>query len=91
MEDNIDEEINVFEIIGQIEITKRELAYTEDDLYDLEKTFKKKDDRIKLAKEWKLLPEQLEKQYYDLKFRRKLYKKVRKEAKENNIDKSEEN
>lgn len=69
-------------LIGRIELAKRSRGISEKDLYELQLSLKSPQDRKEYAKEEGESLLELERLYNDLKFRRKLYRNLRRESKE---------
>lgn len=75
-------EEDIILLIGRLELAKREMGWTEVDMYELQLTLKNSESRKKIAEEKHHSELELEKLYHDLKKRRKLYKELRRKSRE---------
>ena len=73
----------IINLIGRLELTKRERGATEEQIYNLQLCLKDPEIRKKWSKRDGTSLLELERLYHDLKFRRKLYRDLRRESKEN--------
>jgi len=85
--ENLDPEtMDIIHIIGKIEVDKRKIGLSEQDLYVIEMELKRglrsEGSRVELLKKWGLPIEELKNMYDDFRFRRKFYRILKKEAKE---------
>ena len=87
------------ETIGRLELAKRERGMSEEEMYYLEKAVKNSEQRVKMASESTegFTEGDFEQLYQDLKYRRKLFKELKKDGRKyqkelkEKPDKSEEN
>jgi len=81
-EDN-EEDTELILLIGRIELAKRIRGMTERELYELQLDLKSPQHREEYAKKEGESLLELEQLYNDLKFRRRYYRNLRRESKEN--------
>jgi len=74
---------NIISLIGRLELAKRERGMTEKEMYDLQLSLKTPRKREELANSWGCSALEAEKFYHELKYRRKLYRSLRRLSKEN--------
>ncbi|MBL7131298.1 MAG: hypothetical protein ISS45_07865 [Candidatus Omnitrophica bacterium] len=77
------EDQNIINLIGRLELAKRERGWTEAEMYELQLILKDPKNRQEWSEKKGFSPLELERLYNDLKFRRGLFRKLRRESREN--------
>jgi len=78
-----EEDTEIALLIGRLEVVKRMRGMSEKELYELQLELKSPQNREEYSKKYGYSLLELERLYNDLKFRRRCYRNLRKESKEN--------